>query len=177
MKTRVLVTSQTRYRPHGVTGRLQNLRIAFGDASTEWSEMFLLYYLQQNREQQQASSRASLAHSTLVTLPQEDPEGDSSTPSNMRPQAQTSLDYLLPSQTGGGVWWWDTILPLNIADISECEELYDRGLMSAPIYGDKKLNCFDPHHSGTLTMADMVTMLLNLMCTSLTQTDTNLCCS
>ncbi|XP_069194756.1 uncharacterized protein [Procambarus clarkii] len=176
-KTRVLVIAESRYREHAVSNLLKNYRILYGDASIDWSAMVFLYYLQQYKQQQSPHppSRASTAHTTPVTWSQdENLHHDGPTP---KAHSQTILDHMVPREADGGVWWWDTGLPLNMAAIGECDELYHRGLASIPAYNGAHLNCYDFHHAGTATLSDMVTMLFNLMCNSLSGAHSTFCCS
>nr|XP_045598216.1 uncharacterized protein LOC123758074 [Procambarus clarkii] len=174
-RTRVLLLAQSRFRPHA-TWILFNMRTAFSDAVADWSEMVLLYYLQQHRVQQLSSPtpRAFPAHPAPATWSQEE-DGASDGPAP-RPQLEVSRDYLEPKETGGGVWWWDTGVPLNMAEISECEELYRRGLVSHPLYNSPYFRCSDSQHAGRASLADQITMLLNLMCNSVDGADDGVCC-
>nr|XP_053640470.1 uncharacterized protein LOC128694388 [Cherax quadricarinatus] len=92
---------------------------------------------------------------------------------------RTFRDHLVPQESGdgGGLWWWDTFLPLNQAEISECEELYKRGLTNHPLYKSNLLLCKDPHHAGGATTHDLVTMILNLLCNSVLALPSTYCCN
>lgn len=74
-------------------------------------------------------------------------------------------------------WWWDSGLPLNLAGHQECEELYRLGLTAHPAFSSTMLACHDPHHAGTVTNTDLVTMVLNLLCNSVLELDQRYCCS
>ncbi|KAG7161601.1 hypothetical protein Hamer_G014165 [Homarus americanus] len=116
--------------------------------------------------------------STMTTLdhqkrPHNAKDLTTTTPDN--PQS-IPKDYLTPSDITPGLWWWDSSLPLNLAGILECEDLYRLNLTSHPIYTDLLLHCMDGHHPGTLTVNDMVTMLFNLMCNSVLGLDNGKYC-
>ncbi|XP_045605548.2 uncharacterized protein [Procambarus clarkii] len=88
------------------------------------------------------------------------------------------LDHLDPIQTSSsGLWWWDSSLPLNLAAILECDELYQQGYTWSGLYADPQLHCRDGQHPDILSLSDMTTMLMNLMCNSLLQQhEPALCC-
>ncbi|XP_071537535.1 uncharacterized protein [Panulirus ornatus] len=186
-RTRVLVLPQSRNRPHAATGRLGNMRVAFSDAAFDWSEMVFLHYQRLYREE----GRRRPAHTTPQSSPslrrlaawsEEDGEAQRSSPRpdtiRGRQDAKPIRDHLVPSETSdSGLWWWDTSLPLNLAGISECEDLYQRGMDTLPIYKTPHLRCIDSQHAGAATLTDLVTMLLNLMCNSLMGAPTGVCCS
>nr|XP_053640497.1 uncharacterized protein LOC128694418 [Cherax quadricarinatus] len=92
---------------------------------------------------------------------------------------RTFRDHLVPQESGdgGGLWWWDTFLPLNQAEISECEELYKRGLTNHPLYKNNLLLCKDSSHAGSATTHDLVTMILNLLCNSVLALPSTYCCN
>ncbi|KAK3865464.1 hypothetical protein Pcinc_028925 [Petrolisthes cinctipes] len=90
--------------------------------------------------------------------------------------AADGVDQLSVRESGVGVWWWDTSLPLGLASIAECQQLYNLGLILHPLYINKFLKCTDLHHAGTATLGDQVTMLLNLLCNSVLSVPKNACC-
>ncbi|KAK3865463.1 hypothetical protein Pcinc_028924 [Petrolisthes cinctipes] len=90
--------------------------------------------------------------------------------------AANGVDQLSVRESGVGVWWWDTSLPLGLASIAECQQLYNLGLTLHPLYINKFLKCRDRHHAGTATLGDQVTMLLNLLCNSVLSVPKNACC-
>ncbi|KAK3865468.1 hypothetical protein Pcinc_028929 [Petrolisthes cinctipes] len=90
--------------------------------------------------------------------------------------AADGVDQLSVRESGVGVWWWDTSLPLGLASIAECQQLYNLGLTLHPLYINKFLKCTDLHHAGTATLGDQVTMLLNLLCNSVLSVPKNACC-
>ncbi|KAK3865469.1 hypothetical protein Pcinc_028930 [Petrolisthes cinctipes] len=90
--------------------------------------------------------------------------------------AADGVDQLSVRESGVGVWWWDTSLPLGLASIAECQQLYNLGLTLHPLYINKFLKCRDRHHAGTATLGDQVTMLLNLLCNSVLSVPKNACC-
>ncbi|KAK4288978.1 hypothetical protein Pmani_038027 [Petrolisthes manimaculis] len=90
--------------------------------------------------------------------------------------AADGVDHLSVRESGVGLWWWDTSLPLGLASISECQQLYHLGLTLHPLYIGKFLKCRDRHHAGTATLGDQVTMLLNLLCNSVFPVPKNACC-
>ncbi|XP_042235668.1 uncharacterized protein LOC121875273 [Homarus americanus] len=180
-RTRVLVVSQGRCREHSNTGKIYNKRSMFGDATFDWSEMLFQYYLRQYEDHHLSPAPPHVSYTSptpitgsLQQLPSV-PQGPA--PNTVRPQTTRSIrDHLDPRETGGGVWWWDTGLPLNLAGISECEELYRQGLVDNSVYTSEHLRCRDDHHVGEDVLADQITMLFNLMCNSIMQPHTSVCC-
>ncbi|KAG7161661.1 uncharacterized protein LOC121874791 isoform X2 [Homarus americanus] len=180
-RTRVLVVSQGRYREHSLTGTLYNKASLLGDATFDWSEMLFQYYLRQYKDHHLSPDTPHVSYSftTPITgsLQQHFPVPQGPTTNTVRPKTtRTNRDHLDPRVTGGGVWWWDTGVPLNLAGISECEELYRRGLVDSSVYTSEHLGCTDNHHVGEDVLSDQITMLLNLMCNSIMQQHTNVCC-
>ncbi|XP_042209616.1 uncharacterized protein LOC121857620 [Homarus americanus] len=180
-RTRVLVVSQGRYREHSFSGTIYNKASILGDATFDWSEMLFQYYLRQYKDHHlsPATPHVSYTFPTSITgsLKQHSPNPQGPIPNTVRPQiTRTSKDYLDARVTGGGVWWWDTGVPLNLAGISECEELYRRGLVDSSVYTSEHLRCTDDHHVGEDVLSDQITMLFNLMCNSIMQPHTNVCC-
>ncbi|XP_068222573.1 uncharacterized protein [Palaemon carinicauda] len=86
-------------------------------------------------------------------------------------------DYLIPSEEIPGLWWWDGLLPLNLAEIEECEDMYHRGLTEETLYHETTLRCLDRTHAGDVTHHDLVTMMLNLLCNTILETSEDYCCS
>ncbi|XP_042207970.1 uncharacterized protein LOC121856439 [Homarus americanus] len=180
-RTRVLVVSQGRYREHSLTGTIYNMVSILGDATFDWSEMLFQYYLRQYKDHHlsPATPHVSYTFPTPITgsLQQHSPVPQGPTTNTAIQQTtRTNRDHLDPRETGGGVWWWDTGVPLNLAGISECEELYRRGLVDSSVYTSEHLRCTDDHHVGEDVLSDQITMLLNLMCNSIMQPHTNVCC-
>ncbi|KAG7161290.1 hypothetical protein Hamer_G016359, partial [Homarus americanus] len=180
-RTRVLVVSQGRYRELSNTGRIYNKMSILGDATFDWSEMLFQYYLRQYKDHHlsPATPHVSYTFPTPITgsLQQHSPVPQGPTTNTAIQQTtRTNRDHLDPRETGGGVWWWDTGVPLNLAGISECEELYRRGLVDSSVYTSEHLRCTDDHHVGEDVLSDQITMLFNLMCNSITQPHTNVCC-
>lgn len=86
-------------------------------------------------------------------------------------------DHLIPGTSTPGLWWWDSSLPINLAEIDECNELHRRDLAGDEAYTGPRLQCRDIHHAGDETASDLVTMLFNLMCNSVLKQNESLCCS
>ncbi|XP_064099379.1 uncharacterized protein LOC135210406 [Macrobrachium nipponense] len=87
-------------------------------------------------------------------------------------------DYLIPSKEGGsGLWFWDALIPLNLAEIQECQEMFERGLTEDPLYQSTVLWCLDSTHAGSVTYHDLITMMLNLLCNTVLETEEDYCCS
>ncbi|XP_064085289.1 uncharacterized protein LOC135200599 [Macrobrachium nipponense] len=86
-------------------------------------------------------------------------------------------DYLIPSTEDSGLWFWDAILPLNLAEIQECEEMVEGGMSGQPLYQSNVLRCYDPTHAGDVTNSDLITMMLNLLCNTVLGTSDDYCCS
>ncbi|XP_064104754.1 uncharacterized protein LOC135214410 [Macrobrachium nipponense] len=96
--------------------------------------------------------------------------------SSIRSNETSYRDHLTSGLRHPGLWWWDSSLPLNMADTSECNELRLRH-GSHDLLRSRELNCNDAHHSGRITHRDLVTMLLNLMCNSILKSPREFCCS
>ncbi|KAG7161021.1 putative helix-turn-helix HTH_28 domain containing protein 8, partial [Homarus americanus] len=144
-RSRVLFVSQSRFRT--LAGWvLFNMRTAFGDASSDWSEMLLMYYLVRME-----TTICLLPRPTSPT-PLQYPSLDlaNNTPPPRPPGSHTQhcetttyQDQQRPYEPQRDRWWWDTRVPLNLAGISECEELYHRGLASHPLSSGHLQQC--PH--------------------------------
>ncbi|KAG0720805.1 hypothetical protein GWK47_047697 [Chionoecetes opilio] len=168
-RTRVIVTSQTRYKTSAGPGILQLFGVAYGDPTYDWSEAMFLHHMR--RHSQHESPSAPSSRSSPLS---EHPAGTVPRPPHRSSQPR---DHLVPQVDDGGVWWWDTIVPLSLAENFECEELYFRGLTHHPLYTNMSLKCRDDNHAGSVTLRDMVSMLLNLMCNSVLGPRAGLCCS
>ncbi|KAK8406009.1 hypothetical protein O3P69_007019 [Scylla paramamosain] len=163
-KTRVIVTSQSRVKTHDILGKQYYYTLPFGDPSNDWGEAVFLHHLR--RHSQHKSPPNSLPEATQGT------SGPRTASGRSRPR-----DHLVPDMEDSGVWWWDTSLPLSLAENRECEELYLRGLTSHPVYNSSFHRCYDDNHAGTVTLGDQVTMLLNLACNSVLGAREGVCCS
>lgn len=144
------MTSQSRYKVFSVHGRLRMFSMLHRDPVYDWGEAAFLHYLRRSSRRQPPPS----GHSRHDSRPR---------------------DHLIPDVEDSGVWWWDTSLPLSLAENRECEELYLRGLMYSPTY-NYLLKCTDNIHAGGVTLGDQVTMLLNLACNSVLGARDGLCC-
>ncbi|XP_050690752.1 uncharacterized protein LOC126982603 isoform X2 [Eriocheir sinensis] len=159
--TRVVVTSQSRYKVHERPSLTEENSVPFGDPALDWSEAALLHHLRRYAQQPLQSSLHQ-EHSAKL----------------MKSRHGSGLrDHLVPGASDGGVWWWDTSLPLSLAESTECEELYRRGLARHPQYTSTFLRCEDDNHAGSVTLGDQVTMLLNMACNSVLGGREGLCCS
>ncbi|XP_071536184.1 uncharacterized protein [Panulirus ornatus] len=200
-RTRVLVLSQSRLRPHSYSS--PNVLAAFNPTNFDWSEMTFNHLLNQYRatkashvapchlacNNHEDSSRPGTQEVTeQTTSPLDDPESygaemqtatqhDHLRSPEALTQATTPRDHLVPTRSTSGLWWWDSSLPLNLAAIQECDELYRRGLTSHPAFRSRLLFCLDSQHAGAITNNDMVTMLLNLICNSYLGLHHSHCCS
>lgn len=96
--------------------------------------------------------------------------------SNNQPKTKPIRDWLVPTETDQGLWWWDSSLPFNLASISECQQLQLRS-GSHPLYNSREYICNDGHHAGQITGRDLITMIFNLMCNSILDTPQEFCCS
>lgn len=137
---------------------------SYGDALYDWSEMSFLYELNKYRANHRSQGTAAKprSHSRPMKATLDKPESES--------------DPLVPSDTTSGLWWWDSSLPLQLAEISECQQLYRRLLLAHPMYLSPELRCLDSKHAGRVTNRDMVTMLLNLLCNSVLGVGPQYCC-
>ncbi|XP_045129487.1 uncharacterized protein LOC123515114 isoform X1 [Portunus trituberculatus] len=167
-KTRVVVTSQNRYKQYAAQDEQVVRRGYFADNIHEWSETVFLHYLR----------RLSFRH------PQP-PTSDTTSDALTEPPARVTIaparnsqsrDHLIPTVEDSGVWWWDTSLPVSLAENAECEQLYFRGLRRHPMYKSLFHRCMDDNHAGIVTLADQVTMLLNLVCNSMLGAREGVCC-
>lgn len=86
-------------------------------------------------------------------------------------------DHLSSTNGKGGLWWWDSSLPLNLAVILECNALFHLGYKDTSLYKSEELRCEDFHHASSTTLSDLVTMVLNLLCNSFIQVNQKFCCS
>ncbi|XP_050690758.1 uncharacterized protein LOC126982609 [Eriocheir sinensis] len=150
-RTRVVVTSQSRYKNHADVG--ERVISFLADPNYDWSEAAFLHYLWRHPRQPPQPSPPH-ASSARVTKKRGSRRGGG------------PRDHLVPGADDGGVWWWDTILPLSLAESSECEELFLSGLTHHSLYTSEFLRCKDDIHASTVTLKDQVTMLLNLVCNS-----------
>ncbi|XP_066984754.1 LOW QUALITY PROTEIN: uncharacterized protein [Macrobrachium rosenbergii] len=92
-------------------------------------------------------------------------------------ETTTFRDYLIPATEGSGLWFWDALIPLNLAEIQECQEMFERGLTDQPLYQSTALWCLDSTHAGNVTYHDLITMMLNLLCNTVLETGEDYCCS
>lgn len=161
------MTSQNRYKEYAAQDEQTVHRGYFADNIHEWSETVFLYHLR----------RLSLHH-----MP---PSGSGTANAMTEPPARVtraparnsqSRDHLVPTVEDNKVWWWDTSLPLSLAENAECEQLYFRGLRHHSMYKSLFHRCMDDNHAGIVTLADQVTMLLNLICNSVLGAREELCC-
>ncbi|XP_069974694.1 uncharacterized protein [Penaeus vannamei] len=86
-------------------------------------------------------------------------------------------DHLIPETFTPGLWWWDSNLPINLAETEECNELHRRGLAGDVASTGPPLVCSDDMHAGPGTTYDLVTMLLNLACNSVLGMSDTFCCT
>lgn len=160
----MVVTPQTRFKVTAGPGILQFYSIAFGDPTYDWNEAVFLHHLQQHTQhgRQPAWHQAQTRRVTnkRVELNVDGPR-----------------DHLVPQTPYGEVWWWDTSLPLSLAENRECEELFHSGLIHHPLYNSSYFRCNNDNHAGTVTLTDQVTMLLNLVCNSMLGEHEGLCCT
>ncbi|MPC94768.1 hypothetical protein E2C01_089952 [Portunus trituberculatus] len=168
-RARVIVTSQNRCKVNTSAASEEN-SIPFGDPTFDWSEAVFLYYVQRHSlhlPPSPASGTNANVSKSLVRI----------TKARLDNISKRHRDHLVPDVEDSGVWWWDSSLPLSLAENRECEELYLRGLTTHPIYNDPFHRCYDSYHSGGVTLGDQVTMLLNLVCNSALGTREGVCCS
>ncbi|XP_071535005.1 uncharacterized protein [Panulirus ornatus] len=130
-----------------------------------------------HQKYQRSSGSTDANPRSLVTRQETRNPVENSVPQGTTERALTFLDHLIPTRSSSGVWWWDSSLPLNLAGILECSELYNRGLASHRIYREDVLQCMDVQHAGWATNNDLVTMLLNLLCNSVAGLHHTYCCT
>ncbi|XP_050690755.1 uncharacterized protein LOC126982607 [Eriocheir sinensis] len=156
-KTRMVVTPESRFKVHVRPSAIQHYSIPYGDPTYEWSETVFLHHLRRHAQHPPPSAQH---HKQPVRRSDSQPR-----------------DHLVPGTAEGGVWWWDTSLPLSLAENSECEELFLSGLAHHPLYKSLFFRCNNDMHAGTVTLGDQVTMLLNLACNSVLGGREGLCCA
>ncbi|XP_050688659.1 uncharacterized protein LOC126981520 [Eriocheir sinensis] len=76
-----------------------------------------------------------------------------------------------------GVWLWDSTLPLNMANVRECETLMDANLTHHSLYTGRWWQCVDAHHASFETNTSEMTMLWNLLCNPYMNTGRPFCCA
>ena len=165
------MTSQSRYKIHTKVENLFFYEIPYGDPINDWNEAGFLHHLRRHSGYKPPPPPSETLNPFMETesgllKPQVGHTGS-------RPQ-----DHLVPEENNNGVWWWDTSLPLSLAENNECEELYLRGLINHSIYYNSSFHrCYDSNHAGIVTLGDQVTMLFNLVCNSVLGTREGMCCS
>lgn len=169
--TRVLVLPQSRVRPHGQTIMIQRADIS--NSNFDWSEKMFLQMLQ--RYNSRIGSREELVNG-ISAAKGEPPRDDHAPDEGTNRLSGSPQDQLIPGTTASGPWWWDSSLPINLAEIEECNELHRRGLTGDEAYTGPPLQCVDQHHAGAGTSTDLVTMLLNLLCNSFLEVNEDVCC-
>ncbi|XP_047471441.1 uncharacterized protein LOC125026886 [Penaeus chinensis] len=156
--TRVLVLPQSRPKPHAA---MINVGYSIINVPNfDWSEKIFLQEVQK--------------HSRNQGVPRSEKQQDDHRPGL---HSGTFRDHLIPGTSTPGLWWWDSSLPINLAEIEECNELHRRDLAGDVAYTGPRLQCRDIHHAGEETATDLVTMLFNLMCNSVLKLHESLCCS
>lgn len=196
---------QSRLKPHTYFNDI-NYKTAFSDGHMDWIEMTFVHFLQRYNNYKSPQLRQKMFQHPVksdsfhpnVKSPlwkTEQPQvgslnsdtEESSYKSSPRETKRTHKwhhkqnwrDYLVPQErnTQGGLWWWDTSLPITMADNNECEKMYQFGLVNHILYQSKIFLCKDTVHAGKATVTDLVTMLLNLMCNSVLNLGQSVCCS
>ncbi|XP_045117408.1 uncharacterized protein LOC123508061 [Portunus trituberculatus] len=76
-----------------------------------------------------------------------------------------------------GVWYWDSTLPFNLANLKECETLMKGNLSHTHLYTDQWWRCSDAHHASYETNMNEMTMLWNLLCNSYMAESSIYCCA
>ncbi|KAK8406013.1 hypothetical protein O3P69_007023 [Scylla paramamosain] len=168
-RARVVVTSQNRYKVK-TSAAPHESSIPLGDPTFDWSEAMFLYHVRRYSLHRPPSP----AFGTRAGIPKFPARIIKARLDN---NSQRHRDHLVPEVEESRVWWWDTSLPLSLAENRECEELYLRGLTSHPVYNSSFHRCYDDNHAGTVTLGDQVTMLLNLACNSVLGAREGVCCS
>ncbi|XP_063592432.1 uncharacterized protein LOC134769590 [Penaeus indicus] len=170
-RTRVLVLPQSRVRPHGQTIMIKRADIS--NSNFDWSEKMFLQVLQ--RYNTRFGTRRELVSGSPAAKG-EPPRNDRTPDEGTNDLLRSSRDQLIPGTTAPGLWWWDSSLPINLAEIEECNELHRRDLADDLAYTGPPLQCVDQHHTGSGTNNDLVTMLLNLLCNSFLEVKGDVCC-
>lgn len=207
----MIVVPQHRSRGYSVSIRYTLHHAAFSDATFDWNEMTLLYYLDRwSRRGGEAPLRPlrpdpeapvfvsgvsgmdTVAQNTTwqhvadgvvkLHVKEEDVKQHVHVGKEAVQHVVDDVEQQVRGQSvdqlsgGGGVLWWDTSLPLGLASIADCQQLYQLGQDLHPLYLGNILKCYDNQHAGTATLGDMVTMLLNLLCNSVLQVPKSACC-
>ena len=164
------MTSQSRVKIYARERQLQLFSIPHGDPAYDWSEAVFLHYLsRRSRHRPQPPPSGTVYAQTEPSAGLVEAQIDH--------LASWAQDHLVPKADDSGVWWWDTSLPLSLAESRECEELFYRGLTHHPIYKSLFIKCTDDNHAGNVFLGDQVTMLLNLVCNTVLGGREDLCCS
>lgn len=180
-KTRVLVQPQSRYRKYSWEGRMSYYEGNYWDALMDFEESAFLYYLHKQRQQHPAvaswTEEGKTSYVPFGTGKEDLSYHHPSPQGQPKKDVRNTRDHLVIDESGGGVWWWDTSLPLNLASINECEQLHQQGFQLDPIFLNTLLNCIDSFHAGFITLRDQATMLINLICNSLLDSPGTACCN
>ncbi|XP_042878229.1 uncharacterized protein LOC122257190 [Penaeus japonicus] len=166
--TRVLVLPQSRPRPYAVAKLARSI---LNVANFDWSEKMFLHLLQRH------SNKVNTAEKFGNERPRAKFEALRDDHDRTRESHGSFRDHLIPGTSDSGPWWWDSSLPINLAEIDECNELHRRDLAGDLAYTGPPLQCQDIHHAGEGATADLVTMLFNLMCNSVLKMEEDLCCA
>nr|XP_027213613.1 uncharacterized protein LOC113806649 [Penaeus vannamei] len=164
--TRVLVLPQSRPKPHAAKINVGHSIINV--PNFDWSEKTFLQKVRKHSRSQGVPRSEERQDKELHGVWDDHRPGHHS---------GSFRDHLIPGTTVSGPWWWDSSLPINLAEIEECNELHRRGLAGDVAYTGPWLQCRDIHHAGEGTATDLVTMLFNLMCNSVLKLNEDLCCS
>ncbi|XP_042878220.1 uncharacterized protein LOC122257183 [Penaeus japonicus] len=167
-RARVLVLPQSRVRPHGEAILMKRTDIS--NANFDWSEKMFLHLLQRH------SNKVNTVEKFGNERPRAKFEALRDDHDRTRESHGSFRDHLIPGTSDSGPWWWDSSLPINLAEIDECNELHRRDLAGDLAYTGPPLQCVDQHHMGTGTNNDLVTMLLNLLCNSFLEVEGDFCC-
>ncbi|XP_027213613.2 uncharacterized protein [Penaeus vannamei] len=164
--TRVLVLPQSRPKPHAAKINVGHSIINV--PNFDWSEKTFLQKVRKHSRSQGVPRSEERQDKELHGVWDDHRPGHHS---------GSFRDHLIPGTTVSGPWWWDSSLPINLAEIEECNELHRRGLAGDVAYTGPWLQCRDIHHAGEGTATDLVTMLFNLVCNSVLKLNEDLCCS
>ncbi|KAK7075330.1 hypothetical protein SK128_000756 [Halocaridina rubra] len=158
-RSRVLFLPPSRNKQHPyILMKLATFTDAF-----DWNDMSFLYELNRYRSKTKGVALIRQYESTH----EDQRNGD---------EMKESFDYLTSRNSNSGLWFWDSGLPLQLAEREDCNFISTHLKKFHPVDESRELWCSDPVHSGRITNRDMVTMLFNLICNSVLRVDRKYCC-
>ncbi|XP_037800267.1 uncharacterized protein LOC119595167 [Penaeus monodon] len=118
-------------------------RADINNSNFDWSEKMFL------QVSQRYSSRFGTRKELVSESPAakgEPPRDDHTLDEGTNDLPGSSRDQLIPGTPASGLWWWDSSLPINLAEIEECNELHRRDLVDDLAYTGPPLQCRPAPH-------------------------------